>query len=154
MLKTREKAFFFFGKNIHGKGYSFTVSQTVVMYRSSHVLFRTTDNHKILLIKLFFAEQTEVSGSQGLQEMWSRLADVSWQHGFSPFWFYEVREEENVLFGLLCVLIASLTYCDNLLVSSFLVPNENCLFYQDSISDRGKSSSLASWIRCKKKCDP
>lgn len=48
------------------------------------VLFRTTDNHKILLIKLFFAEQTEVSGSQGIQEMWSRLADVSWRHGFSP----------------------------------------------------------------------
>lgn len=99
------------------------------MYRSHHVLFRATDNRKILLIKnFFFAEQTEVPGGLDLQEIWSRLADVLWLHGFSLVSFYEVRGEENVLFGPLCVLIASLTYCDGLLVSSFMAPNENCLF--------------------------
>lgn len=42
------------------------------------VLFRTTDNHKILLIKLFFAEQTEVSGSQGLDWLMFQRCGLDW----------------------------------------------------------------------------
>lgn len=70
--------------NISMKGTQFTFRQPAATY-GNPVVLRGTGTPKFFAHKKIM-QNKQVSGGQGLQEMWSKLVDVLWLHSFSPVW--------------------------------------------------------------------
>lgn len=107
------------------------------------VSFKLPDNHKILLIKKFLQSKQ----IQSWLMFYSRV--VLAQFGFMK---WEKKKKKcsvwSALFYLPSWVIVMAFYAEVLWHQM-----KTLYFTQASISNRGKSSNLTPWIKCKQKCD-